>query len=123
MAKFLAKRTTDDPSLLPTMCEICGCVRPKREMKSMAVVYRMPGYDHAAQTGYASFQCDDKQHWGCTHEHALLAMLFCIFEHIHEGPHEAQGEELQHQVLIDIRTRLETYIEEVREEYSKEDGQ
>lgn len=121
MAKFLGRNPKLDPSMRPKVCEVCGIIKPLREMKSVAAVYRMPGYDHDAQIGLSPFQCEDRQHYGCTHEHALLALLFCLFEHIHEGPHEAQGNPLEHNVLIDIQNRLNQHIEEVRGKFVETD--
>lgn len=117
---FLRRNQKLDPSTRPTVCEVCGIIKPLREMKSMAAVYRMPGYDHNTQVGLLPYQCDDKQHFGCTHEHALLAMMYCLFEHIHEGPHEEQGVELQHEVLVDIKNILDAYLQKIQNEHSKE---
>jgi hypothetical protein len=75
----------------------------------------MPGYDHDQQRGLAPFGCQDKQHFGCCHDHAFLAMIYCLFEHLHEGPHIEQGKDLEHPVLLDIKKRLEDYIEELQD--------
>ena|ERR1044071_8912009 len=116
MTKFLIKKGPVDPSLVPTACEICGEIKPLREMLSLGTVYRMPGFNHARQQGLAPFGCPDKQHFGCCHDHALLAMIYCLFEHLHEGPHIEQGKNIEHPVLQDIQARLAQHIEDVTKE-------
>jgi hypothetical protein len=116
MNRLFLQKSPKDPSLAPTTCEICGEVKPLREMFSMATVYRMTGYAEDIQVGLPPYQCPDKQHFGCTHEHALLAMLYCLFEHIHEGPHLEHGKEIKHPVLLDVKKRLEEYIQEMKGE-------
>jgi hypothetical protein len=118
MAKFLAQKGPVDPSLVPTACEICGEVKPLRDMLSIGAVYRMPGFDHYLQLGLPPFGCPDKQHFGCCHDHALLAMIYCLFEHLHEGPHIEQGKDIEHPVLQDIVARLEQHIDDVTKEVS-----
>lgn len=113
---FMLQKQNEDPSMRPVRCEICGEEKPLREMFSMATVYRMPGFDKYIMVGLASYQCQDKQHFGCCHEHALLAMFYCLFEHIHTGPHLEHGKEIEHPVLLDIQKRLEEYTEQVSKE-------
>lgn len=95
-------------------CETCGELRPFRDMNSLACVYRMPGLvDHGSrQERKASYQCPDIQHFGCCHEHAMLALLQCMFFHIHEGPHNDQGKEIEHETLLKIRGLIGELITE-----------
>lgn len=74
-------------------CEICGKTDELQHMLSIASVYRMPGSSASLKPAkLPSFQCPHIQHFGCTHEHALLADMHCLIEHLHYGPHESQGE-------------------------------
>lgn len=105
-------------------CEICAEKRQFRDMNSMACVYRMPGtVDHGHRIERkASYQCPDIQHFGCCHDHAMLACLQCMFYHIHEGPHHKQGEDHEDELLLKIRALLEELIhEEAVEGEFKED--
>lgn len=117
---MLTKQEKEDPSMRLIRCEICGEEKPLREMFSMAALYRMPGFNKEIGVGLASYQCPDKQHFGCSHEHALLAMLYCLFEHIHEGPHLEHGKEIEHPALIDVQKRLEEYTQQISDEIQKE---
>jgi hypothetical protein len=95
-------------------CEVCGDEREFRDMNSMACVYRMPGkVDHGHRIERkASYQCPQIQHYGCCHDHAMLALLQCMFYHIHEGPHNAAGQEHEHELLLQIRGLLDQLITE-----------
>lgn len=100
----------DDPSLRPTRCEVCGTVRPLKNMHSIAWGYRMPGLiiDHPTRPhGYAAFQCPDEQHFGCTRDHAVLAMLACMFEHMDACPHENRGKPYLHPLLLTLQNDLQ----------------
>lgn len=112
---YLAEPKSKDPSMQLIECEICGVEKPLRDMKSMGVVYRMPGYDYEMNRGLQPFGCPDRQHFGCTHEHAMLAQIYCLFEHMHEGPHDAQGNPLEHKVLVAIQNILEDYVIEAKQ--------
>lgn len=100
-------------------CEICGTEKKFSEMKSLTAMYRMPG-DHpsipgAKRPGWIGC-ATDLQHFGCCHEHALLAHLHCLFEHIHNGPHSESGTELQHDKLKRIIAILdENLIEDLHD--------
>lgn len=85
-----------DPSTIEIPCEAPGCSTKKTlgEMCSMAVVYRMPG------PGTAPYQCPVEQHYGCCHEHAILALLKCLVTDIEAGVHvEPKEEKYQHPLL------------------------
>lgn len=107
-----------DPDTRPVMCEVCGKVQMLKQCHSIAVVYRMPGLRRDAQGnqtyGYAGYQCPDNQHFACCHEHAILAVFMCTFEHIHEQGYKNDlhaGElELQHPTLQEVKATLDKYI-------------
>ena len=82
-AARVAEAIGEDPSAVPIQCEAPGClsVAPLGNMYSMAIIYRMPG------PGKAPYQCPNEQHYGCTHDHAVLAMLGCLRAHIASGDH------------------------------------
>ena len=67
-----------DSSALLVACEAPGCPRSVTvaDAFSLALVYRMPG------RGVSAFQCRDEQHFGCSHDHAVQAMLACLRDHI-----------------------------------------
>lgn len=80
-------------------CELCNKNIPYSEAHSLSISHNRPG------KGYASYQC--VAHIGCCHEHALLAVLACLFEHIEQGNHANQGTPLQHNVLVTIKGILD----------------
>lgn len=95
-------------------CEICGALMKFEDALSLSIAYRMPGklrQDESAS--YPAFQCKDWQHFGCCHEHALLAVLHCTFEHIHFGEHNQSGALLEHGKLQRIADILEEKYNEV----------
>lgn len=57
-------------------CEVCGAQTLEGDTFSLALVYRKPGRDIAA------FQCPNEQHYACSHEHAVQAVMACLSEHI-----------------------------------------
>ena len=65
-------------------CEVCGVVVPIAKTHSLIVTYGMPG------VGLSPYQCRATQHFACSHEHALLAHLQCLFTHIENGDHEGK---------------------------------
>lgn len=88
-------------------CEICSKEDALQHMLSIAAIYRMPGSNaNLKPAKLPSFQCPHIQHFGCTHEHALLALMHCLVEHIHFGPHESQGEAFTHDKLQRIEAIL-----------------
>jgi len=92
-----------DPSTITVSCEAPGCTasKPLGDMCSMAVVYRMPG------PGTSPYQCPDEQHYGCCHEHAILALLKCLVTDIEAGQHVDPKEEIyQHPLLQSIEGEL-----------------
>ena len=74
----------------PILCEVCGKSTPLAQAHSMSVSYNMPGQDAKGVT-YPAYQCPNLNHFACSHEHAVLAALMCIFEHIDQGNHPAKG--------------------------------
>lgn len=73
----------EDPSSTVLDCEAEGCGKQiaLADACSMAIIYRMPG------RGKSPYQCIHEQHFGCSHEHAVLALLQCLFDHIESGDH------------------------------------
>ena len=57
-------------------CEVCGKVVNTVDARSFSVQYCTPGQ------GFTGQQCPAWQHWACTHEHAVIATIACLFEHI-----------------------------------------
>lgn len=92
----------NDPSQVPVKCEApdCDVIQPLSQMFSMAVVYRMPGYN------VPPYQCENEQHFGCTHEHAMIALLKCLFTHIEDGEHQQKTENYDHALLMHIKKEL-----------------
>lgn len=111
---FIQQPKTDPDERLIT-CEVCGKQIMLKYAFSPAVVYRMPGYLHAEGRGAPGYQCPDTQHFCCSHEHAMLAMFMCFFEHIHEGPHAA-SKEITHPTLVTIKQAVDNYIEQTLQE-------
>jgi hypothetical protein len=108
------RRLSEDPETMGLRekdiiaCEICGKEDMVMHMLSIAATYRMPGKNaDLAPAKLSAFQCPHIQHFGCCHEHALLALFHCLFEHIHYGPHESQGEEFEHDKLQRIEAILD----------------
>lgn len=94
-----------DPSAIEVFCDAPGCStkKPLGEMCSMAIVYRMPG------PGTSPYQCPLEQHYGCCHEHAMLAMLVCLVRDIEAGPHvDPKEEKYQHTLLQHIEQEIQT---------------
>jgi len=85
-------------------CEVCQRLMPFLELKSIALIYARPGGE------CQMFQCSSHQHYGCCHEHAMIAALICLFEHIDSGPHSEVGVELSNPLLLMIRQLLQAYI-------------
>lgn len=102
-----------DPSLAPTMCELCGKVQELRFCHSIGVVYMMPGHDAENKISYGSYQCPDTQHFACSHQHAMILSLCCLYEHIHTGNHKEQGKELEHPTLLSIKQSLDDMVNDL----------
>lgn len=121
MRRFLdpeAFASHNDFELQLIACEICGTQRPFRDMNSIAVGYRFPGKvdEGHRQVWLPAFQCGDEQHYGCCHEHAMLAALACLVLHIHEGPHNAHGTPLEHDLLVKLKADIEALAQEEKAE-------
>lgn len=107
----------NDPSMALTTCEFCGEVKPLREMHSLKWVYAMPGYNKEATVGQRPFQCADDQHFGCCHEHAFLALIICLFEHMDDsGSYNGKGEDLQHPILAELKAKVKADLAELEQE-------
>lgn len=94
-----------DPSSVIIPCEAKDCTvqKPLGHMFSMATDYRMPG----GETPKSPYQCPQEQHFGCTHEHAMLALLQCLFTCIEQGDHgQPKQESYEHSLLQVIATSL-----------------
>jgi len=105
----LINRVKEDPSMRSVPCDMCGKIQPLKYMKSIMVGYAMPGL-RTEDWGYGAYACPNEQHFGCTHEHAMLAALCCLYEHILEGEHEAKGEELTHPILVKLKADLAALV-------------
>lgn len=99
-------------------CEECGTSIPFEKAYSMAAVYRMPGLHPEKQHPLLPYQCELMQHFGCSHEHAFLALIRCLFEHIHTGDHAAKGQPLTHDLLVKIQGLLEQKTDKTNEKDS-----
>lgn len=73
-------QTTQDPDLKIIPCEAPDCTveKSRREMHSVKAVW-------CHTWGITPFQCENEQHWGCTPEHAVDAMVLCVREHLLPG--------------------------------------
>jgi hypothetical protein len=81
-------------------CEICDKIVPLNDMHSLAVVYRMPG------PGSTAYQCPNEQHFGCCHEHAVLAALACLTSHIEAGPYANKQVAYENEDLKVFKARI-----------------
>lgn len=106
---ILKPKAISDPSMRPVSCDVCGTVKPLKYMKSFMLGYAMPGL-REEHWGYGAYGCPDEQHFGCTMEHAMLATLCCLFEHILEGEHEDKGRPLEHPLLIKLQQDLAALV-------------
>ena len=96
----------EDPSAVIIPCEAKGCTvqKPLGQMFSMAIDYRMPG----GKIPKSPYQCPNEQHFGCSHEHAMLALLQCLFTCIEQGDHgEPKQGNYQHDLLQTIDASLQ----------------
>lgn len=70
-----ARNVTEEPLYA---CEICG----KKDIAGRMYSYIIS----MATTGHpavATFQCEARQHWGCTPEHGLELAIACMEQHLH----------------------------------------
>lgn len=112
---MIVQQAPFDYDSVPMQCEVCGKAQPRGAMRSIALVYAMPG------GGLPGYMCPDRetspllgaQHVGCCYEHAMLAMLLCLFEHMHTGPHELSGADISHPVLVRLRADLGAFVQEM----------
>ncbi len=64
-------------------CEICHQQFIAGYGYSITVAWNVTGHAYVA-----GFMCEKRtggQHWGCSPEHALLAVQKCLIEHMHNG--------------------------------------
>jgi hypothetical protein len=85
------------------VCEICGKIVPLNDLHSLAVVYRMPG------PGGTAYQCPNEQHYACSHEHAVLAVVACLTSHIELGPYANKQAEYEDEDLKVLKQRVSKY--------------
>lgn len=73
-----------DPAAVPVPCEAPGCVEigPLGTRYSILLIYAVTG----AHAGVPPYGCAREQHYGCTHDHAILAAQACLVSHL---PHPA----------------------------------
>lgn len=75
-------------------CEICGQTFLADYGYSLALSWLVTGHSYVR-----AFGCEEAgpsaQHWGCSIEHAIMAIQQCLNEHMHAGrlqeKHEATG--------------------------------
>lgn len=100
-------------------CEVCGKPTPMEQLHSFILTYAMPG------PTYGAYQPSCIQHYGCCHEHAIMAAVNCLLDHVGEESHRFQKEERKqgeryndsvldsfHQI---IRSDIERLLEEKNE--------
>lgn len=68
-----------DPSLALVECEIVGCAKLMPLGDSYSFI---GGIATTGPTHIAPFVCDNEQHFGCCIEHALLAYVLCLRDHV-----------------------------------------
>lgn len=90
-----------EPSSLNIHCEFCGTVKPLGLMNSFLVSYAMPGSPITP-----SYGCPVEQHYGCSHEHALLATIRCMLTCLEEGEHTGKKDSYEHPLLQHIKHEL-----------------
>lgn len=104
-----------DPRKLEA-CEVCGKLVPFEEMYSLSICYNMPG------PAYPSYHCPNLQHFGCCHDHAAIAVIACLLEHMDDtGLHGVHPEkdtqiakrpgpvEYEEQLMRDIVELMKSY--------------
>ena len=84
-----------DPSSDIRTCELPGC----HERNALGNMYCMVANYALAGPMHGAFQCPERQHLACCHEHAMLLCMHCMIEHMHVGPHAQYGDELSHSKL------------------------
>lgn len=92
-------------------CEICGQATPMEELCSFIYTYAMPG------PGKSGYQPTCQQHYACSHEHAILALLRCVLSHNEEKSHLFVKKQttdhqpfispLLNQLILDLDTLME----------------
>lgn len=92
----------------PIACEICGLVTPLAQVHSLSITYCMPGQDSSGNS-LPAYQCPALQHYACTHEHAVIAALACLFEHIDAGNFAGVGTSWMDSQTTTIYNNVEGY--------------
>lgn len=105
---------SNDPSLQTKICEVCGAKFIMCYGYSIAVCWLVTG--HAYVSGFMCEQSAGGQHWGCTPEHAIEAMLICLQEH-----HGKDALLTKHQAMTDDnKERLNPEHEHLREQFESD---
>lgn len=114
MSNLQYSQVNDDPSLQSKICEICGSEFIMCYGYSIAACWLVTG--HAYVSGFMCEQSAGGQHWGCTPEHAVEAMLTCLQEH-----HGISRLTAKHQEMADDnKERLNPEHEHLKEAYEKD---
>lgn len=92
----------DDPSTEMKPCELPGC----NEKNIIGNMYSIKNSYALAGPMKPAFQCPETQHYACSHEHAMLLSMHCLFEHVHCGPHAQYGQDIAHSKLKRIESIL-----------------
>lgn len=88
----------------PMICEICGKSVLLANVFSIKAVYALPSGTNTA------FQCANEQHYACSHEHAVLALVGCLFEHLEAGAYVGKGATPLNQNYINLKNTEQSYI-------------
>lgn len=97
----------NDPSVEIKHCELQGCDGQNilANMYSIKPTYALAGPLHAA------FQCPEIQHYACSHEHAMLLAMHCLYEHVSFGPH-AQFDQYKQRIAHGKLIRISEILDE-----------
>lgn len=86
-------------------CEVCGKVVNTADARSFSINYCTPGQ------GFNGTQCPSWQHFCCTHEHAVIAAIACMFEHIEPSTlFKGKGSTYGAAWLPALKTILQNYV-------------
>ena len=104
----------NDPSLQTKVCEICGNMFIMCYGYSIAACWLVTGHAHIS--GFMCEEAPGGQHWGCTPDHAIQAMLICLKEH-----HGIDALQSKHAAMEeDGKERLHPEHEHLREQFDKD---
>jgi hypothetical protein len=66
--------------MVPRPCEVEGCGNSPPMCECFSFIVSMQHY-HLEQKRYSFIQCEDEQHFACSHEHAVALAHTCVHEH------------------------------------------